>query len=103
MASSSSDEDIAQQLIAAGLCSEVKSRSGSRWTTDSGECFVKLGTGGASADAALLLYEAEGLRRMAAAAPSLAIPKPWLAGKTMGAEGFLVMDCELRPRLLSCC
>jgi protein-ribulosamine 3-kinase len=85
------EEGIAAQLVAAGACGAVTSRGGSVWRTDRGQCFVKLGTGGADADAALLKYEAEGLARMAAAAPLLTVPKPWLAGEVGGA-GFIVMD-----------
>ena len=50
------------------------------------------GTGGDDAPAAMLKYEAEGLSRMAAAAPSLRVPKPWLAGEVGGGKGFIVMD-----------
>ena len=71
----------------AGACAEVTQRGGSVWTTDKGRCFVKVGTGGSSAAAQLLKYEAEGLARMAAAAPSLSVPKPWLARPGAGPWG----------------
>ena len=83
--------DIARQLVDTGKCREVTSNNGNVWTTDRGQCFVKIGTGGADADVKLLEYEAEGLARMAAAAPSLRVPKPWLAGEVSG-TGFIVMD-----------
>ena len=41
----------------------------------------------------MLKYEAEGLARMHAAAPSLRVPLPWLSGETESTgEGFLVME-----------
>ena len=89
--STMSDAEIARQLVEAGACAEVTQRGGSVWTTDKGRCFVKVGTGGSSAAAQLLTYEAEGLARMAAAAPSLSVPKPWLAADA-GGSGFIVMD-----------
>ena len=47
------EEGIAAQLVAAGACGAVTSRGGSVWRTDRGQCFVKLGTGGADAMACL--------------------------------------------------
>lgn len=84
-------DEIRSQLIAAGLCSTV-SGSGSTLTTDRGTVFVKVGTGGGFAGKQLLEYEAEGLRRMAEAATTLTIPRPWLVGSLGNGNGFLVMD-----------
>ena len=41
----------------------------------------------------ILEYEAEGLARMAKAAPSLSIPRPWMTGSLRNGCGFIVMDC----------
>ena len=65
--------EIARQLVDAGKCGEVTSNNGSVWTTDRGQCFVKMGTGGAD-DVSLLKRRAEGLAAWRAA--SLRVPKP---------------------------
>lgn len=83
-------EEIRQQLTADGVT--TSSSRGGFSTEQYGELFVKQGTGGAAADAALLRYEAEGLTRLAAAAPSLTIPVPRLVGSTRDGNGFIVMD-----------
>lgn len=90
-ATTSEVNQVRQQLISAGLCTTV-SGSGSILATDRGAVFLKVGTGGSSASKALLQYEFEGLSRMAAAAPALSVPKPWLVGTLSNGGAFIVMD-----------
>ena len=84
-------DEIKSQLIAKGLCTSI-SGSGSNLTTDKGNIFVKIGTGGSEATKEILEYEAEGLSRMADAAPSLHIPRPWLVGTLSNGGAFIVME-----------
>ena len=84
-------DQIKQQLLDQGLCSSITG-SGSIMSTDRGEIFVKVGTGGSRAGKEILDYEAEGLARMADAAPSLHIPRPWLVDTLSNGGAFIVMD-----------
>ena len=89
---SAADADIAAQMVAQGLCTKVRSSCGRVWDTDRGRVFVKMGTGGSSANQSMSQYEAEGLARTATAAPSLLVPTPWLVGATADGQGFIAMD-----------
>lgn len=93
----SPSEEVRQQLLDAGVCGDVEKRSTSSSNfmleTDRGRCFVKCGTGGQGAGKEILEYEAEALRRLAAAAgPALKVPEPWLVGELSPGRAFIVQE-----------
>eukprot|EP01006_Ploeotia_vitrea_P056420 TRINITY_DN68099_c2_g16_i1.p1 TRINITY_DN68099_c2_g16~~TRINITY_DN68099_c2_g16_i1.p1 ORF type:complete len:302 (-),score=26.31 TRINITY_DN68099_c2_g16_i1:99-965(-) len=83
-------DEIVQLLEAKDVT--VTQRQGSKLQTSRGPIFVKIGTGGASADVSLLEYEAKALEHLSNAAKNLHIPKPVLFGALKNGSGFLCME-----------
>eukprot|EP00931_Biecheleriopsis_adriatica_P066604 TRINITY_DN40923_c0_g1_i1.p1 TRINITY_DN40923_c0_g1~~TRINITY_DN40923_c0_g1_i1.p1 ORF type:complete len:390 (+),score=76.94 TRINITY_DN40923_c0_g1_i1:48-1172(+) len=93
----SAAEEVRRQLLEADICGDVEQARGGSSTftlrTDRGECFVKCGTGGSGASREILEYEAEGLRRLGAAAGDLLkVPEPWLVGELSPGRAFIVQE-----------
>ena len=93
--SMSVNRDVKAQLERAGIAITGESKErGFEW--EKGELFVKVGKAGSAADRPMLEYTAEGLRRLAAAAPpSIVVPTPWLVGETVDRGdtfAFIAMD-----------
>ncbi|CAE8636402.1 unnamed protein product [Polarella glacialis] len=92
-----SAQEVRKQLLESGVCGDVEDRQISSGNfvlrTDRGDCFVKCGTGGSGAPKAILEYEAEGLRRLGAAAGGLLrVPEPWLVGELAPGQAFIVQE-----------
>ena len=93
----SSGEQVKAQLEAAGRSGITIVSSSELVDGDGNRAFWKVGTGGSNADTSMLMYEAEGLKRMADASNgALTIPRPWLVGEVTvrgdRKSGFIVMD-----------